>query len=366
MLPDSAPGLALVKPAVRAQTAYVLPALAAPRKLNQNESPLDLPEELKARILARAAALPWHRYPAFVPALLQGVLASRAGWVADGVLVGNGSNELIQAVLSVALGAGDVVVAPAPTFALYRLLTAVLGGRYEPVPLGPGFKYDVDGLIARARATEARVVILNSPNNPTGSALPEGAVERVLAETQALVVCDEAYQEFGGPSAVPLLALSSRVVVLRTFSKAMGLAGLRFGYALTHPALAREIAKAKLPYNVNALTLVAAEEVLADDRVLAERVAAVIAERERVIGALRELPGLEVYPSQANFFVIRCRSVAAREVFARLHQEFGILVRDIAGPGALEQCLRISVGTREDMDAVTAALRAIFRSREGS
>lgn len=364
MLPDSAPGLALVKPAVRAQSAYALAPLTAPRKLNQNESPLDLPEPLKSRILARAARVPWHRYPAFAPTLLQGVLASRAGWVSDGVLVGNGSNELIQAVLSVTLGPGDVVVAPAPTFALYRLLTAVYGGRYEPVPLGAGFAYDLDAFIARARATDARLVILNSPNNPTGSALPDGAVERLLAETRALIVCDEAYQEFGGPSAVPLLAISSRVVVLRTFSKAMGLAGLRFGYALAHPALAREIAKGKMPYNVNALTLIAAEEVLADDRSLAERVTMIKAERDRVVSALRDFSGLEVYPSQANFFIIRCLTVAAREVFSRLHQEFGILVRDIAGAAPLDECLRISVGTREDMDAVLAALGAIFGIRD--
>ena len=141
------------------------------------------------------------------------------------------------------------------------------------------------------------------------------------------------------------------------------MAGLRFGYALAHPVLAREIAKGKMPYNVNAVTLVAAEEVLADDRMLAERVAAIVAERERTVAALVDLPGLEVYPSQANFFVIRCRTVAAREVFSRMHQEFGILVRDIAGAPPLEECLRISVGTAEDMDAVLAALRAIFRTR---
>src|SRR5882672_3533615 len=278
MLPDSAPGLALVKPAVRAQAAYALAALTAPCKLNQNESPLDTPGPLKARILARAAELDWNRYPPFVPVALHALLAARHGWVAEGVLVGNGSNELIQAVLSVILGPGDVVVAPAPTFALYRLLNAVLGGRYEAVPLGASFVYDLDALVSRARATDARLVILNSPNNPTGSALPPGAVERLLAETRAMIVCDEAYQEFGGPTAVPLLAQSSRMLVLRTFSKAMGLAGLRCGYGLAHPAITAEVAKAKLPYNVNALTLAAAEEVLADDRVLMERVAEIVAE----------------------------------------------------------------------------------------
>jgi histidinol-phosphate aminotransferase len=362
MLPDSAPGLALVKPAVRAQAAYTLAALTAPRKLNQNESPLDLPGPLKARILVRAAGLSWNRYPPFVPAALQARLAARSGWVPEGVLVGNGSNELIQAVLSVVLGPGDVVVAPAPTFALYRLLTAVLGGRYEAVPLGAGFAYDIDALITRARATDARLVILNSPNNPTGSVLPPGAVERFLTETRAMIVCDEAYQEFGGPTALPLLAQSSRVVVLRTFSKAMGLAGLRFGYGLAHPAVVAEVIKARLPYNVNSLTLAAAEEILADDRALVDRVAEIIAERERTLVALRAIAGLEVYASHANFFVVRCRTVPARDVFQRLQRDFGILVRDIAGLPPLEECLRISIGTREDMEAVASALRTIFQA----
>ncbi|MEP6473927.1 MAG: histidinol-phosphate transaminase, partial [Gemmatimonadota bacterium] len=201
------------------------------------------------------------------------------------------------------------------------------------------------------------------PNNPTGSALPGGAIERMLKETEALIVCDEAYQEFGGPTAIPLLASSSRLIVLRTFSKAMGLAGLRFGFALAHPAIIAEITKAKLPYNVNAITLIAAEEILADSTALDGLVAATKLERERTIAALRKVPGLEVYPSQANFFVIRCRTVPASEVFRRLREEFGILIRDISGAPPLDQCLRISVGTRDDMDAVILALTTIFADR---
>jgi histidinol-phosphate aminotransferase len=360
MLPESAPGLALVKSAVRGQAAYSLVAPSAPRKLNQNESPLDLPAGLKARILARAGDLPWHRYPAFVPEALHARLAARWDWEPGGVLVGNGSNELIEATLAVVLGEGHAVVTSSPTFALYRLLTAVLGGRYVPVSAGPDFRHDVDAVIARARAEPARLVILNSPNNPTGAALPAGAVERVLAETGAMVVCDEAYQEFGGPTAVPLLRASSRLVVLRTFSKAMGVAGLRFGYALAHPEVAREIAKAKLPYNVNAVTLAAAELVLDEQELARRRVADIIHERERAIAALRQVPGIRVFPSEANFFLVRCDTVPAAEVFTRLHREHGILVRDVSAAPELTGCLRISVGTAEDMDAVIAALRAIF------
>lgn len=360
MLPDSAPGLALVKPAVRAQAGYTLAPLSAPRKLNQNESPLDLPEPLKRRILVRAHATQWNRYPTFHPAELAASVAARHDWVPDGVLVGNGSNELIQSTLAVTVGEGHAVVTVAPTFALYRQLTAVLGGIYRPVLLGADFSFDIGAIVAEARAASARVIILNSPNNPTGTALPAGAVERLLAETESLIVCDEAYQEFGGTSAVPLLRHSSRLVVLRTFSKAMALAGLRFGYALAHPALIAEMSKGKLPYNVNLVTLAAAEELLADHAALDAMVATLIRERERLIPEIGRIDGLTVYPSAANFFVIRCQTVPARVVFTRLLEEFGILVRDIAGAPPLDECLRISVGTAEDNDAVVAALGCIF------
>jgi histidinol-phosphate aminotransferase len=365
-LPDSAPALALIKASVRAQAAYSLDQPLALRKLNQNEAPGDLPPELKREVLARAAALPWHRYPAFVPAHLAEIIARRNGWVAGGVLVGNGSNEVIQAALAVMLGEGDTVVAPAPTFSLYRLLAGVMGARYLPVPLATDFTFDMDALIAAVRRERARVLVLNSPNNPTGSAVPPGAVERCLAETDAMILCDEAYQEFGGPSAVPLLHDSPRVVVLRTFSKAIGLAGLRFGYALAHPDVAREIAKAKLPYNVNAITLAAAEVAFEHAGVFEARTHAVIAERERFLRALATIPGLRAFPSAANFVLIRLDSVPAGLVFRRLHEEDGILIRDVSHTAGLAECLRISIGEREDMDAVLASLRRILGAHVGA
>lgn len=360
MLPDSAAALGLIKPSVRAQAPYSLAAPVTARKLNQNESPLDVPEDLKREVLARAAAAPWHRYPAFVPGNLTTAIAARHDWVAEGVLVGNGSNEVIQAALAVSVAEGEAVVAPQPTFSLYRLLTGVGAGRYVPVALGEDFQYDVDSLVSAAQRERARVVVLNSPNNPTGSALPDGAVERILAETSALVLCDEAYQDFGGPSAVALLHRSARVVVFRTFSKAMGMAGLRFGYALAHPDLAREISKAKLPYNVNAVTLAAAEVALTNAARFAERTRAVVAERERFLPLLRRLPGIRVFPTAANFVLIRAETLPARVLFRRLIEEHGILIRDVSSGAGLGECLRISVGTRDDMDAVLAALEAIL------
>lgn len=359
--PQASDGLALIKRTVREQRAYTLTSPVARRKLNQNESPFDFPAELKREVLDQVVGQQWQRYPEFVPEDLQAALAAHYGWVPDGVLVGNGSNELIQATLAVTLGAGDSVVAPSPTFSLYRLLTGVLGGRYVPVPLGDEFAYDVDRVIESAQREQARVIMLNSPNNPTGSALPEGSVERILEETEALVVCDEAYQDFGGPTALHLLARFSRIVVLRTFSKAMGLAGLRFGLALAHPAVAREIAKGKLPYNVNVITLAAARVALRHASMLTARTREVIAIRERFLTGLRRVRGVSAYPTAANFVLIRCEALPATEIFHRLYQEYGILVRDVSGSPELAECLRISIGTDEDMDAVSDALEQMLR-----
>jgi histidinol-phosphate aminotransferase len=358
--PHASEGLALIKPTVRAQSAYTLAAPPARRKLNQNESPFDFPPELKREVLERVAAQAWQRYPEFAPPELLALLAEHYRWVADGVLVGNGSNELIQSTLSVSLGAGDRVVAPSPTFSLYRLLTAVLGGHYVPVPLGDGFGFDLDRLIDAAQRESARVIVLNSPNNPTGSALPDGAVERILTQTDALVVCDEAYQDFGGPSAIPLLAHSSRLVVLRTFSKALGLAGLRFGLALAHPAVAREIAKGKLPYNVNLMTLAAARTALDHASILAARTREIIEVRDRFVARLRDLPSLTVYPTAANFVLLRSLSLPAKELCRRLLGGYGILIRDVSEAAQLSECVRISIGTSEDMDAVIDALEQIL------
>ena len=355
-----AAGLRLIKPTVRAQSAYTLEAPRAERKLNQNEAPDDFDAELKAAVLARVQAQPWHRYPEFTPRSLSARLAVHYGWDPDGLLVGNGSNELIQAAMAVTLERADVVVAPAPTFSLYRLLTAVFGGHYVGVPFASDFSYDIDRLIRTAQRDEAKVLVLNTPNNPTGSALCRADVERALNETEGLVLCDEAYVEFGGETAIPLLATHSRLVVLRTFSKAVGLAGMRFGVALAQPAIAREIAKAKLPYNVNLVTLVAAEVALEHSDRITRRVEHVIAGRGRLLAALQHLPGLRVYDSAANFLVVRCESCPAKLVFQRLHREFGILVRDVSGGVDLEECLRISVGRTDDIDAVIAAFTTIF------
>jgi histidinol-phosphate aminotransferase len=351
-----------VKPVVRGISAYTLPAREAAIKINQNENPHELPDALKRKVMERALARPWGRYPPFDPAELQRALAAFSGWRADGILVGNGSNELIQALLMVTVGAGTPVVIPEPTFTLYAMLTRFLGGRVVSVALGDDLGYDA-AAIAEARArSEAPLTVVCSPNNPTGSVLPLDAIASLCRESDRLVVVDEAYHEFAGATVVPLLAEHENLIVLRTFSKAMAMAGLRVGYLLAAPALVREINKARLPYNVNIVSGLAALAAIEEKDALAASVAGLVAERGRVARGLAALDGMRVYPSAANFLLVELSHVTPGEAFDTLHAQ-GILVRDVSGAPRLSRCLRISIGTAAENDALLAAMAALCRDR---
>lgn len=354
--------LARVKPSVRAMGAYTLRPYEPRIKLNQNESPYDVPDELKARIAERLKHRPWNRYPPFVARSFISAVAEATGWAEDGVLVANGSNELIQAVLAVSVSAGTRVVVPEPTFTLYRLMTEVNGGTVASVPLTEELRFDVDAIVRAARETDAAVIVLCSPNNPTGCWLTEEDVLHIHDHTDALVLLDQAYVEFGGYDGIPLLEGRPRLVVLRTFSKAMAMAGLRAGYLLAHPGLAAEVHKAKLPYNINFFTEVAAAEVLRGRALLAPGVEKIRAERDRLLAEMRSISGIRAFDSAANFVLFRVEapSITHTAVFQRLLEEHGILVRDVSRYPMLERCLRVNAGTHDETGAFLDALRAIM------
>ena len=354
--------LARIKPSVRALGAYTLRPYEPRIKLNQNESPYDVPDELKARIARLLEHRPWNRYPPFVASSFISAVSEATGWPEDGVLVANGSNELIQAILAVTVSSGTRVVIPEPTFTLYRLMTEVNGGTVASVPLTADLRFDVDAIVRAARATDAAVIVLCSPNNPTGCWLTEDDVVRIHDDTDALVLLDQAYVEFGGADGIPLLEGRPRLVVLRTFSKAMAMAGLRAGYLLAHPALAAEVHKAKLPYNINFYTEVAAAEVLRARALLAPNVEKIRAERDRLLREFREVPGIRAFDSAANFVLFRVEAPGTTHtrVFDRLLGEHGILVRDVSKYPMLDRCLRVNAGTPEETGAFLDALRTIM------
>ncbi|MCM3872879.1 MAG: histidinol-phosphate transaminase [Pyrinomonadaceae bacterium] len=348
-----------VKPQVRALRAYSLVAERTRVKLNQNENPWDVPVEIKQETVRRINERAWSRYPDFTPLQFHETLAEFSGWKPEGVLAGNGSNELIQAVLMVTVGPGKRVLISEPTFALYRQITTVLGGEVLSVPLTPELTYDAEALLSAIKTTQPDVTIVCSPNNPTGCVMEASDLAKLLEASSGLVVVDEAYFEFSGQTAVPLLSRHPNLIVLRTFSKAMALAALRVGYLLGDPDLVREVGKALLPYNLNALSQTAAEvalEMFASN--LAPLVQKICSERDRLYAELQNMPGLIPVRSRANFMVVRSQ-LEPRRVFDELLRR-DILIRDVSKYPMLQECFRVSVGTPEENDLLIASLREIL------
>lgn len=349
-----------IKPAVRALRAYTLSPHRASVKLNQNENPWDAPARIKEEVLRRFAARKWSRYPDFIPASLNERLAEFARWKPDGVIAGNGSNELIQALLMVTMAAGRTVLVSEPTFALYRQVATVLGGEVKSVSLTSSLKYDIDTLQKIVAEKQPDVTIICSPNNPTGCVIEDNDLKTLLRTTRGLVVIDEAYHEFAEYSVVALLNEHENLIVLRTFSKAMAFAALRVGYLLAAPALAREIRKAVLPYNLNALSQIAAEVAVEHyETELRPLVSAIISERNRLFVELSKIDGLAPVASKGNFMVVKSATDPKR-IFAYLLEQ-DILVRDVSAYPMLKDYFRVCVGTPEENNYFLEKIREVCR-----
>ncbi|MEO6488006.1 MAG: aminotransferase class I/II-fold pyridoxal phosphate-dependent enzyme [Thermoanaerobaculia bacterium] len=333
------------RPAVAAMAAYTLELREAAIKLNQNENPFDVPDDFKQELFQRVAARPWNRYPDFESTPLREALARAYGLAPENILTGNGSNELLAAAIGTFVGPGTPVIIPRPTFTLYEKLVTVAGGIIVPVDIDPR-----SGVVPLPAATPDAVVIICSPNNPTGGVLP--SLESLL-ETGATVLFDRAYGDFAFDS---LPSLRDRLVTFSTFSKAWGLAGLRVGWLATTANTAREIRKVKLPYSLNIVSETAAILALERPELRDRFVALVASERDRMALAMREVASIEVFPSQANFIAFRAR--ASRPIFDELCAR-GILIRDISSYPGLANCLRVSIGTPAENDAFLAALKEI-------
>jgi histidinol-phosphate aminotransferase len=341
---------------VAAMTAYTLELREAEVKLNQNESPFDFPRELKEQVLARMAERPWNRYPDFESIALRTAIARASGLTADNILVGNGSNELLAATIGAFVGPGTPVIFPRPTFALYEKLVTIAGGLPIPIDFTPDSGLlPLEEMLAAIGKYDNSVVIVCSPNNPTGSVLPNGGLEALL-DSGAMVLLDQAYADFESGGQRPSAVRDSRggcpppnLVRFRTFSKAWGLAALRVGWLTSTPENCREIRKVKLPYSLNVISEAIAVAALENPSIRDRNVAAILAERDRVFAAMRSIPRITAFPTQANFITFRAQSPLFEALCSR-----GILIREVAGG-----CLRVSIGTPQQNDAFLDALKEI-------
>ena len=350
---------------VAAMTAYTLELRDAEIKLNQNESPFDFPRELKQQVLARMAERPWNLYPDFESTALRVAVAKAYGLAPENILVGNGSNELLAATIGAFVGPGTPVVFPRPTFALYEKLVTIAGGLPIAIEFDPDSGFlPLDQMLSAIREYDNAVAIVCSPNNPTGGVLPRGGLEALL-ESGAMLLLDRAYGDFdsepsplgeGGPKGRVRGADFSppNLVTFRTFSKAWGLAALRIGWLVSTAENCREIRKVKLPYSLNVISEAIASLALENRDVHDANVARIIAERERVIAAMREIPQITVFPTQANFVTFRTRKPLFDALWSR-----GVLVRNVSSYPRLQSCLRVSIGTPGQNSAFLAALKEV-------
>lgn len=331
---------------------YTLDVPDCPVKLNQNENPWDWPAPLKQEVFERVRDVPWNRYPPFDSSDFIAGIARHIGVEPEQVMVGNGSNELLYAAFVSTLEPGRKVVIPTPTFTVYRLLANLMGAEVIEAGLDDNLEYDAGALAEAAEGASA--VVLASPNNPTGTVINPTDLEHLVMTTSALWLIDEAYFEFHGETALDLTRNCRNVMVLRTFSKAFATAGLRFGFAVTHPEARPVFSAAKLPYNLNIFTMAAVETALANGGALKSRVDELKRERERVARKLGEYKGVKVYPSRANFLLFE-PGRDPREVWKAMVSR-GVLIRDVSKYPRLQKALRVTVGRPEENDAFLKAL----------
>jgi histidinol-phosphate aminotransferase len=347
---------ATVRDDVLVMHAYAVPRSDGLIKLDAMENPYPLPAEVRARIAAAVANVAVNRYPDAAAEATKQALR-RAFALGDGVdvVLGNGSDELISMLTALVARDGATIIAPEPSFVMYGVSAKLANLRYVGVPLGPDFALDVDAMLAAIARERPVLVWLAFPNNPTGNLFDTAAIEAVLRAAPGLVVIDEAYYAFANRSFLLRAREFANVIVVRTVSK-IGMAALRLGYAVGDPAWMRELEKLRPPYNVNSLTQAVAPLLLAEEALLAGQARAICAERERVAAEMAALPRVHVWPTHANFVLVRFADAEA--TFDDLRRA-GILVKNMHGTHpSLANCLRITVGTASENDALLRALGA--------
>ena len=340
--------------------AYAIQPSAGLLKLDAMENPFSLPPALQQALGERLGRAAINRYPQASVVALAEELTAYVG-LPEGcrLMLGNGSDELIHLVIQACARPGATVLSPWPSFVMYDMSAIFDGCRFVGVPLAADFSLDRAALLGAIAQQRPAVVFIAWPNNPTGNLFDRATVEAVLEAAPGLVVLDEAYLPFAQDTWMPQLAARPNLLVLRTLSK-LGLAGIRLGYLCGDPAWIAEFDKLRPPYNVNALTLAAAEFMLGHLPLLEEQAATLRAERSRLLAALRALPGVTAFDSAANFVLLRV--AAADAVFAGL-KERGILIKNVSRMHPLlAGCLRTTVGTPQENDAFVQALSASLQT----
>ncbi|MFP5224369.1 MAG: histidinol-phosphate transaminase [Actinomycetota bacterium] len=341
-----------LRPDLQDLPPYRAPQIPAEVRLNTNESPLSPPAGFMTTLQRLLSGIEFNRYPDRELTELRSGLAKRFDRDADSVWVANGSNEILQTILLAFGGPERSLLVFEPTYAMYRQLARVSMTRFLAAEIAEPWELDADTVQAAVSEHDPELILLCSPNNPTGRSVSQEVIQAALDAGRGLVVVDQAYGEFGGASAEELLSDNERLVCVRSFSKSWRLAGARLGYAISHPWFVEALQVARLPYHLSALSQAVGRAALEHADELLSGCSQISGERDRVAAALTEM-AVKVWPSDANFLLLRTNREAGQ--LWRALAERGVLVRDFSSqiPGTL----RVTISTREENDRFLEALR---------
>jgi histidinol-phosphate aminotransferase len=348
---DYRPGLETLKP-------YSVEEKDWDIKLDANESPNNLPPLVRERVMNQLEYLAFNRYPDMSMRELRAQIAESFQTSVQNVQIGNGSSEIIMALCQICGGPGRSIVFPVPSFSMYAVYAQLSDSQPVPVQLNEDYTVSPDKVLAAAQESNAKLIILCNPNNPTGTVMPHADIEYIVSKAKCLVLVDEAYFEFYGESAVDLMAQYDNVIIARTFSKAYGLAAARVGYVLATASVIGMLERVLMPYHINALSLATAEILYQMRDEFMPGLEQMIAERIRLTASLETIAGIKVYPSETNFVLIKTEK--AKQLGAYLSDK-NIGVRDFSAAPGLINCIRFSVGTPLENDGLMQAIIAFMR-----
>ncbi|MBI5555944.1 MAG: histidinol-phosphate transaminase [Elusimicrobia bacterium] len=344
----------LVRPEIRTLEPYFVPEVSYDLKLDAMENPYDLPGDLKKKVLQRIKQISFNRYPDARGMALRKAIAGYLKVAPEEVLLGNGSDELILAILLTFGGWGKRIAYPVPTFAVYGLLAQITGGLKREVFLEEDFQLNVRKILKEY----PDVIFIANPNNPTGNCFNQDEILEIAEKSRGMIVIDEAYFEFSNRTFISQIANFENIIVLRTLSKAFGLAGLRVGYMASSSEVIQEVAKVKLPYNVNALSQAAAEIMVKNNKRINQTVNIIKAERAALMEELKKI--VTPYPSDTNFILFSCSQ--AQKLYNYLLKK-KILIKAF-NESYLRDYLRVTVGTPPENKRFLTEVKNFMRGKK--
>ncbi len=344
----------LFREKVKSLKAYHVDTVDCEVKLHANENPYEPPEELLRAFQEKLQTFHLNRYPDPDSTVLKQAISKRVGVSSSQLVVGNGSDELIQLILQIFCDEGDAIAFPDPTFAMYGIIAKGLGLNPQTLPLNDRWNFEADSFLKILKDIKARVVFFSYPNNPTGNCFSEKEIQKVIEHFPGIVVLDEAYYDFAQKTFVEEMARHNNLILLRSLSK-IGLAALRIGFGVADPRIIEQINKVRLPYNANTISQAFAAQVLNDFTPVQKQIDTILKERNRLMDALSKIEALTVFPSHSNFILFRVDKPGCN-VFRKL-VENGILIRDLGAHPRLNHCFRVTLGTQEENDRFLRQLK---------